>query len=94
MKQEPDESEDPEACCGFGGLFCIKYPDISGKIVDTKIDDILKTGAKVVVGGDLGCLMNISGRLTRRGEVVEVRHVAEVLAGTTEVPALGESEKG
>lgn len=77
------EGAEAEACCGFGGMFCVKYPDISEKIVDAKVDDILATGADTVLGGDLGCLMNVAGRLTRRGSQVNVRHVAEVLAGTT-----------
>jgi L-lactate dehydrogenase complex protein LldE len=85
------EGAEAEACCGFGGLFCVKYPDISEKIVDAKVDDILATGADTVLGGDLGCLMNIAGRLTRRGSEVKVRHVAEVLAGTTGVvPPIGQ----
>jgi L-lactate dehydrogenase complex protein LldE len=72
-----------ESCCGFGGLFCVKYPDISGKIVDAKVDDIVATGAELLLGGDMGCLMNMAGRLQRRGSTVRVRHVAEVLAGNT-----------
>jgi len=83
------EGEQAETCCGFGGLFCVKYPEISENMVDGKIDDILASGADAVLGGDLGCLMNISGRLTRRGETIEVRHVAEVLAGMTDGPAIG-----
>jgi L-lactate dehydrogenase complex protein LldE len=80
-----------ETCCGFGGLFCVKYPDISEKMVDAKVDDILATGADTVLGGDLGCLLNIAGRLQRRGKNVSVRHIAEVLAGTAvETPPIGE----
>ncbi|MFZ1416510.1 MAG: (Fe-S)-binding protein [Defluviicoccus sp.] len=82
-----------ETCCGFGGLFCVKYADISAKMVDAKVDDIAASGAKLVLGGDMGCLMNIAGRLQRRGFAVAVRHVAEVLAGSTDVPAIGESGK-
>lgn len=79
-----------ERCCGFGGLFCVKYPDISEKMVDVKVEDIAATGADTLLGGDLGCLMNIAGRLQRRGHDVRVRHVAEVLAGMTgEVAPLG-----
>ena len=82
-----------ETCCGFGGLFCVKYPEISEKMVDAKADDILATGADTVLGGDLGCLMNIAGRLQRRGSDIKVRHVAEVLAGLTdEVPPIGEAD--
>ncbi len=87
------EGEIPETCCGFGGLFCVKYPDISEKMVDTKSDDIEKTGADMVLAGDLGCLMNMAGRLKRRGANVQARHVAEVLAGMTDTPAIGEGEE-
>lgn len=80
-----------ETCCGFGGLFCVKYPAISAKMVDAKADSVLATGARLLLGGDMGCLMNIAGRLQRRGAAIEVRHVAEVLAGTTaDSPAIGE----
>ena len=79
-----------EACCGFGGTFCIKYPEISDKIVTEKAADIVASGAAAVLAGDLGCLLNIAGRLHRDGRDVEVRHVAEVLAGmTAEVPPIG-----
>ena len=81
-----------EVCCGFGGTFCVKYPDISDKMVDDKAADIVATGAEAVLAGDLGCLLNIAGKLSRRGESIEVRHVAEVLAGMTgEVPPIGMS---
>ncbi len=79
-----------EVCCGFGGTFCVKYPQISDKMVDDKAADIAATGASAVLAGDLGCLLNIAGKLTRRGQAVEVRHVAEVLAGmTVEAPPIG-----
>lgn len=91
-----NEGAETETCCGFGGLFCIKYPDISEKMVDAKIDDLVKTGADTVLAGDLGCLMNIAGRLQRRGVAIKARHTAEVLAGMTAAPAIGEApeEKG
>ena len=73
-----------ETCCGFGGTFCIKYPDISDKMVNDKEAEIVATGAAAVLAGDLGCLLNIAGKLHRRGRRIEVRHVAEVLAGMTE----------
>jgi L-lactate dehydrogenase complex protein LldE len=73
-----------EVCCGFGGTFCIKYPDISDKMVSDKEADIAATDADAVLAGDLGCLLNIAGKLHRRGRRIEVRHVAEVLAGMTE----------
>ena len=79
-----------ETCCGFGGTFCVKYPDISGEIVARKTADIAATGAQTVLAGDLGCLLNMAGRLTREGIPVRTRHVAEVLAGMAEGPAIGE----
>jgi len=79
-----------EVCCGFGGMFCVKYPYISDKMVSDKAAEIVATGAEAVLAGDLGCLLNIAGKLHRRGQRIEVRHVAEVLAGTTEdVPPIG-----
>lgn len=84
------EGEETETCCGFGGLFCVKYPDISEKMVDTKINDVVATGADTLLAGDLGCLMNIAGRIQRRGLDIKVRHTAEVLADMTDAPAIGE----
>jgi L-lactate dehydrogenase complex protein LldE len=78
-----------EICCGFGGTFCVKYPAISTRMVDDKVADIEATGAELVLAGDLGCLMNMAGRLKRRGSKVEARHVAEVLAGMTDEPPIG-----
>ena len=83
------EGEEAEACCGFGGLFCVKYADVSTGMVDRKVADIEATGADLVLGGDLGCLMNMAGRLKRTGSRIEARHVAEVLAGMTDTPAIG-----
>ncbi|MDA1088871.1 MAG: (Fe-S)-binding protein [Proteobacteria bacterium] len=83
------EGQESETCCGFGGLFCVKYPDISGRMVDAKVDDILATGADTLLAGDLGCLMNMAGRLHRRGSEVRVRHIAEVLAGMTDTAPVG-----
>lgn len=74
------EMEGSDICCGFGGTFCVKYPAISEAMADKKIDSIEATGAGTVVGGDLGCLMHIEGRLSRRGSAVATRHVAEILA--------------
>lgn len=82
-----------ETCCGFGGLFCVKYPDISERMVDGKVDDILATGADTLLAGDLGCLLNMAGRLKRRGADIRVRHVAEVLAGELDAPAIGDGEE-
>ena len=80
-----------EVCCGFGGTFCVKYPEISDKMVTDKAADIAATGAEAVLAGDLGCLLNIAGKLSRLGHKVETRHVAEVLAGMADAaPAIGE----
>jgi L-lactate dehydrogenase complex protein LldE len=85
------EMADPEICCGFGGTFCVKYPDISTRMVSDKCRDIAATGAGTLLAGDLGCLLNMAGRLKREGQPVKVRHVAEVLAGmTAELPPIGE----
>lgn len=86
------ELADTETCCGFGGLFSIKFPDVSGDIVDKKSQMIEDTGADMLVGADLGCLMNMSGKLKRRGSGVRVYHIAEVLAGMTDAPGVGEGE--
>jgi L-lactate dehydrogenase complex protein LldE len=69
-----------EQCCGFGGTFAVRMPHISTAMVDEKVDHILESGADLVVGLDASCLMNIEGRLRRRGSRLEVRHLAEVLA--------------
>jgi L-lactate dehydrogenase complex protein LldE len=85
------EMTDPEICCGFGGTFCVKYPDISVRMVSDKTADIVATGADTVLAGDLGCLLNIAGRLKRQGQPTHVRHIAEVLAGMTgQLPPIGE----
>jgi len=85
------EMADAEICCGFGGTFCVKYPDISVRMVSDKTRNIVATGAEMVLAGDLGCLLNIAGRLQREGHRMKVRHVAEVLAGMTDqVPPIGE----
>jgi len=71
---------DREECCGFGGMFSVKFPDISASLLDDKIARINESGAEVVVANDCGCLMQIGGGLSRKGEKIEVRHLAEVLA--------------
>ena len=83
-----------EICCGFGGTFCIKYPEISDRMVADKAADIVATGADTLLAGDLGCLLNMAGKLARLGKDVRVRHVAEVLAGMTEAtPPIGAGEE-
>ncbi|MGB1252683.1 MAG: (Fe-S)-binding protein [Candidatus Promineifilaceae bacterium] len=81
-RANPDELRDlngSEECCGFGGLFAIKMSDISGKILDVKLDNVEATGADVLIGGDVSCLMHMSGGLHRRGSQMQVKHIAEVL---------------
>jgi L-lactate dehydrogenase complex protein LldE len=78
-----------DVCCGFGGTFAVKYGEISDAIVAQKTANILASGAPTLLAGDLGCLMNMAGKLQRQGSNVNVRHVAEVLAGMTDEPAIG-----
>jgi L-lactate dehydrogenase complex protein LldE len=87
------EMKDPDVCCGFGGTFCVKYPDVSNKIVEKKSANIAASGATTLLAGDLGCLMNMAGKLSREGSKVRVRHIAEVLAGMGDEPAIGERER-
>jgi L-lactate dehydrogenase complex protein LldE len=75
------ELKDPMVCCGFGGLFSVKYPEISERMADDKIADAEGTGAAFMTGGDLGCLLHLAGRMSRAGKRMEMRHVAEILAG-------------
>lgn len=84
------EAADPEVCCGFGGTFAAKFPEISTAMVADKADRLSETGAATVLAADMGCLMNIAGLLKRRGSAIEVRHVAEVLAGMTDSPGIGD----
>ena len=83
-----------ETCCGFGGTFCVKYPEISNRMVEDKAREIEETGADMLLAGDMGCLLNMAGKLKRRDSRVRVRHVAEVLADMTDGPAIGDGEDG
>ncbi len=74
------EMENADVCCGFGGTFSVKYPEISAGIADNKVEWIEKSGADTVVACDASCLMQIGGRLSRAGSKVKTRHLAEVLA--------------
>jgi len=74
------EMPNADSCCGFGGTFSVKYPEISVAILDKKIEGIEKTGADVVVSCDASCLMQIGGRLSRLGSKVRTMHIAEILA--------------
>ncbi len=82
---------DREVCCGFGGTFAAKYGELSNAIVAQKSANIAASGADTLLAGDLGCLMNMAGKMQREGRTVRVRHVAEVLAGMTQLPPIGES---
>ncbi|SSC74198.1 unnamed protein product [Ciceribacter sp. T2.26MG-112.2] len=90
---ELKEMAGSDVCCGFGGTFCVKYSDISGTIVSKKTANIMETGADMLLAGDMGCLMNMAGKLRREGSTVEVRHVAEVLAGMTDTKPIAGSAK-
>ena len=87
------ELQDSETCCGFGGTFCVKYPDISIKMVSDKVGNIEMSGAQTLLGGDLGCLLNMAGRLKRLGKTTRVFHVAEVLAGMAGGSGIGDEEE-
>lgn len=80
---------DNEVCCGFGGMFCVNHPEISNEMTEDKARQVEATGATLLLAADLGCLINIAGKLSRMGSGVEVRHVAEVLAGETSHPPIG-----
>jgi L-lactate dehydrogenase complex protein LldE len=82
------EMADAEVCCGFGGTFAVKYPDISNAIVEKKTANTAAVEPDLLLAGDLGCLMNIAGKLKREGRNIAVRHVAEVLAGETSDPPI------
>ncbi len=83
------ELPNADVCCGFGGTLATKYPEVSNPVVETKAGHIEACGARTLLAGDLGCLMTMAGRLKRRGSAVEVRHVAEVLAGMTDAAPIG-----
>jgi L-lactate dehydrogenase complex protein LldE len=86
---EVRELQQSDVCCGFGGTFCTKMPEISGKMASDKLDRALETGAQILAGGDLGCLLNLAGRALRRGDDIEVRHIAELLSNRLDNPAIG-----
>jgi L-lactate dehydrogenase complex protein LldE len=73
------EMEDSDRCCGFGGVFSVKYPEISTALVQDKVKNIVRSGADLVVGCDLGCLMNIQGMLHRQGSSIQAMHIAQLL---------------
>jgi L-lactate dehydrogenase complex protein LldE len=86
------EMDESEVCCGFGGTFCVKYPKISERMVADKVQSITESDATTLLGGDLGCLLNMAGRLKREQSRIKVYHAAEVLAGLTDLPPIGDPE--
>ena len=74
------ELERADLCCGFGGLFSIKYPHISGGMLQEKIDTVVKSKAELIVASDMGCLMHIGGGLSRQRLAIKTMHIAELLA--------------
>lgn len=87
---ELSEMKDSDVCCGFGGTFAVKYGEISDAIVTKKAENVTAAGVGTLLAGDLGCLLNMAGKLQRLGRPVKARHVAEVLAGVGDEPAIGE----
>jgi len=90
---EVRDLSEPEECCGFGGTFCVKYGDISNRMVSDKVKDIIGTGADTLLAGEVGCLLNMAGKLTREGSPIKARHVAEVLAGRTDAAPIGQASE-
>lgn len=86
------EMADCEVCCGFGGTFSMKYADISNAMVEKKCANITESRADLVLAGDLGCLLNMAGKLRRDGARVKARHIAEVLAGELSDPPIGATD--
>ena len=81
-----------DVCCGFGGTFAAKYGELSDAIVTKKTANVSESGAPLLLAGDLGCLMNMAGKITRQGKEIEVRHVAEVLAGMCDEPPIAAAQ--
>ena len=86
------EMQEAQTCCGFGGLFCVKYPDISNRMVSNKISAAESTQAQMLLAGDLGCLLNMAGKLKRQGSNMQVRHIVEVLADQLSHAAIAEAD--
>ena len=86
------EMADAEVCCGFGGTFAVKYPEISNAMVGKKTANTAAAEPDLMLAGDLGCLMNIAGKLKREGRQIQVRHVAELLAGEMSDPPIAGSK--
>lgn len=87
------EMDQAETCCGFGGAFSVKFPAISIRLAADKLDSAHATRPDLLLGGDLGCLLHLAGYMSRQGDPVRVYHVAEVLAGNVELPAINGAAK-
>ena len=88
------ELKDAEVCCGFGGTFCVKFPEIATSMVNDKVTNIEASAAEMLVSADMGCLLHIAGRLKRLNNSIRVYHIAELLAGMTDTPGIGEGTDG
>ena len=94
------EMQDTQVCCGFGGTFCVKFPQISNKMACDKLANAREAGADYLIGGDLSCLLHLAGKARRQQRddphlrTLKLRHVVEVLAGDLETPPIGEKENG
>lgn len=86
---EVREIAEGEVCCGFGGAFSVKYPEVSARLASDKAARVRESGAETLVGADLGCLLHLARELARDGARVRVRHVAELLAGAPGRPPIG-----
>ena len=84
------ELEGRDVCCGFGGTFCVKYPEISGRMAADKVAAVAATGADTLLAGDMGCLLNLAGKMRREGVDTRVYHIAEVLADMADTESIGE----
>lgn len=93
LQSPPREMAGRDNCCGFGGLFCLKYDEISAKMVDGKLADAKATDAEILLAGDLGCLLNIVGRAKRQGQALRCYHYAEILAFGLSRPPIGDETK-
>ncbi|MCP5141174.1 MAG: (Fe-S)-binding protein [Chromatiales bacterium] len=82
------EMDQAETCCGFGGAFSLKFPDISTRLADDKLASARAAEPEAILGGDLGCLLHLAGRLSREGSDTRVYHVAEVLADAADIPPI------
>ena len=87
-----DEMQGTDICCGFGGTFCVKYPEISGRMAEDKVASVEASGADTLLSADLGCLLNLAGKMRREGKPTRVFHIAEVLANMADCKAIGEGD--